>query len=54
MKNYTQTLLQAKKLIKERTGKRYTKINGLRIFKLKTQTPTRKYFVGSEFEWLNL
>ena len=45
---------QAKKLIKEKTGRRYTTINGLRIFKLKTPTLTRKYFVGSHMEWLNL
>lgn len=55
-KKYAKTLREAKKLYEERTGKDFDKVNtfsGVTIYKLKSPTPTRKYFVGTHLEWLN-
>lgn len=57
---FTQTLSQAKKLFKLKTGIKYKRGSserprGIRIFTLKiARTKTRRYLVGTEFDWLAL
>lgn len=58
-RKYTKTLSEAKKLFKLKTGTEYGKgidhYSGIRIHKLQImKTKTRKYFVGTHLEWLNL
>lgn len=59
-RKYAETLSDAKRLFKIKTGTEYnnqnhTKTSGCLIFKLKTmKTNKRKYFVGTYMEWLNL
>lgn len=58
-KKFTETLLEAKKLFKLKTGYDYDtekhSASTINIYKLKTmKTKTRKYFIGSHIEWLNL
>ena len=58
-RKYTETLPDAKKLYKLKTGYEYDNKSidryAVAIFKLKAaKTKTRKYFVGSYIEWLNL
>jgi hypothetical protein len=56
-KKYAKDMVEAKKIYKERTGIVWKdagyKPSGVTIYKLKNQTPTRKYFVGNHMEWLN-
>lgn len=58
-RKYTSTLNGAKILFASKTGEEYNPAkkhsSGIRIFKLEiTKTKTRKYFVGTYTEWLNL
>jgi len=58
-RKYTTTLAEAKKLYKLKTGCDYVKPyhhhSGVLIYALKImQTKTRRYFVGTYIEWLNL
>lgn len=58
-RKYTQTMTMAKKLYKLKTGLEYkiSQINtsGISIHKLKImKTKTRRFFVGTYMEWLNL
>ena len=57
-RKFTTTLRDAKKLYKLKTGVEFGEGNEdlyTRIFRLKImRTKTRRYFVGSYMEWLNL
>lgn len=58
-RKYTTTFGDAKKLYKLKTGvewaNKHETLNPITIFKLKImRTATRRYFVGSYIEWLNL
>jgi hypothetical protein len=55
-KKYAKNLIEAKKQYKEKTGSTFKKgsnIKGVGIYKLKNPTATKKYFVGTYFEWIN-
>ena len=59
MKKYCKTLAEAKKQYKEKTGKGWDMnqftLCPIKIWKLKIKrTKTRKYFVGTYMEWINL
>lgn len=57
MKKYAKTLKEAKAIFKTKTGQEYAipNHNNIRIFTLskKNQTPTRKYYIGSNIEFIN-
>ena len=57
-RKYTENLRDAKKLYKLKTGRDWEDVHsygGTTIFKLKImRTKTRRYFVGTYMEWLNL
>ena len=61
MKKFAQNKREAKKLFKEITNFEWNSEEhhnqgrlGVTIFKLSRPTPKRKFFVGTQFEWLNL
>ena len=59
MKKYCRTLTEAKRQYKEKTGVDYENshlaLSPIQIFKLKImRTQTKRYFVGTYFEWINL
>lgn len=56
-RKFANNLREAKRVFLARTGYpygRHRKLTGIDIWKLKNPTKTRRYFIGTELEFLNL